>query len=95
MRFAQADRKLMTQGWTENSKTLAIENHRVELMSNSIYLGSCLTRNGTIEREIFPRAAKVGLTFRNLSNMWSYDDITSATILYIKRLYMRSSTTRI
>ena len=79
MCFAPSKCKVLLQDWCQPVPSLTIGNDRLDTVDSFVYLGSCISAGGCVEREVSLRLAKAGLAFANLRHLWRRRDVSLAT----------------
>ena len=79
MRFAPLNCKMMLQDWVRVTPNLSIKGQFIERVDKFTYLGSCITPDGSIAKELSSRTQKARLAFSNLHHLWRRNDIKLST----------------
>ena len=70
MRFAPPNCKMLLQDWVGVILNLSIKGQFIERVNKFIYLGSCITSDGSIAEELSSRIKKARIAFSNLHHLW-------------------------
>jgi hypothetical protein len=76
LHFAASKSKVFLQDWQGVVPALTLAGVQLELVSNFVYLGSCVSAGGTVGDEVTLRMAKARMVFANLKHLWRRRDIS-------------------
>ena len=79
MRFAPPKCKMMQQDWVGATPNLSIKGQIIQRVDKFTYLGSCITPNGSIAKELSSRIQKARLAFSKLLLLQRRNDIKLST----------------
>ena len=74
--FAPSKCKVMYQDWDSPEPPLTLNGVRLDVVDHFTYLGSCLSKDGSIGPEINARISKAWLAFANLLHLWRRNDVS-------------------
>jgi hypothetical protein len=78
MRFACSKCNVLLQDWMGANPILTIGGQHLEIANEFTYLGSCLSCDGSVTKEISMRISEVRLAFANLKHFCRRTDISLA-----------------
>ena len=76
MCFAPSKCQVMYQDWDSPEPPLTLNGVRLDVVDHFTYLGSCLSKDGSIGSEINARISKARMAFANLLHLWRRNDVS-------------------
>ncbi|CAH8656214.1 unnamed protein product [Dicrocoelium dendriticum] len=68
--------EVLVLDWHPPAPVLTLQGTQLEQVDNFVYLGSCVTADDSIGKEISLRIAKAGSAFANLWHLWRRRDVS-------------------
>ncbi|CAH8623296.1 unnamed protein product, partial [Dicrocoelium dendriticum] len=78
MSFAPSKCKVLLKDWLSPAPVLTLESAQLEQVDSFVYLGSCVSADGTINIEVSLRIAKARSAFVNLRHLCRHHDVSSS-----------------
>ncbi|CAH8560679.1 unnamed protein product [Dicrocoelium dendriticum] len=76
MSFAPSKCKVLLKDWLSPAPVLTLQGAQLEQVDSFVYLGSCVSADGTINKEVSLRIAKARSAFVNLRHLWHRRDVS-------------------
>ncbi|CAI2737955.1 unnamed protein product, partial [Dicrocoelium dendriticum] len=76
MSFAPSKCKVLLKDWLSPAPVLTLQGAQLEQVDSFVYLGSCVSADGTINKEVSLRIAKARSAFVNLRHLWRRRDVS-------------------
>jgi hypothetical protein len=90
MRFAPSKCKVLVQDWNSAVPNLSLDDEVLDVVDNFTYLGSCVTNDGSIHKEISLRVAKARAAYAGLGHLWRRKDVSLKTKARVYNASVRS-----
>ena len=65
---------MIYQDWDSPEPPLILNSVHLDVVNQFTYLGSCLSKDGSIDSEIIARISKARIAFANLLHLWRRND---------------------
>ena len=76
MRFSPSKCKVLLQDWNSTPPNLSLDGELLDVVTSFTYLGSCITNDGSMDKEISARISKARSAYAGLKHLWCRKDVS-------------------